>query len=53
MTPDVGRVPVTDGAVVVEVKYDEFLPEIVQTAVSPLGQQARAYSKYAFCRRLD
>ena len=53
LTPDVGRVPVTDGAVVVEVKYDEFLPEIVQTAVSPLGQQARAYSKYAFCRRLD
>ena len=53
LTPFSGRVPVTDGAVVVEVKFDEFLPEVVQLALAPLGQQARAYSKYAFCRRLD
>lgn len=53
LTPCSGRVPVTDKAVVVEVKYDEFLPAVVQIALAPLGQQARAYSKYAFCRRFD
>ena len=38
---------------VLEVKYDEFLPELVRMAVQVLGRQAGACSKYALCRRFD
>ncbi len=38
---------------VLEVKYDAFLPEIVQMAVQVPNRQASACSKYALCRRFD
>ena len=38
---------------VLEVKYDEFLPELVRMAVQVPGRQAGACSKYALCRRFD
>lgn len=44
---------VSDGFTVLEVKYDEFLPEIVWMAVQLPDRRAGAYSKYAVCRRLD
>ena len=34
-----------------EVKYDAFLPEIMQMAVRVPDRQAEAFSKYAVCRR--
>ena len=34
---------------VLEVKYDEFLPQLVRMAVQVPGRQAAAYSKYAVC----
>ncbi len=46
-------VPVSDGCSVLEVKYDEFLPEIVRLAVQTPNRRASAYSKYAVCRRYD
>ncbi len=46
-------VPVSDGLAVLEVKYDEFLPEVVSMAVQLSNRQASAYSKYAVCRRYD
>ena len=36
-----------------EVKYDEFLPEIVKMAVQIPNRQARENSKYALSRRFD
>ena len=36
-----------------EVKYDEFLPEIVKLAVQIPSRQARENSKYALSRRFD
>lgn len=45
--------PVSDGLAVLEIKYDEFLPEIVRLAVQLPNRQAAAYSKYAVCRRYD
>ena len=43
----------SDGLTVLEVKYDEFLPEIVRLAVQTPNRQASAYSKYALCRRFE
>ncbi len=36
-----------------EVKYDNFLPEIVKLAVQIPDRQARENSKYALSRRFD
>ena len=44
---------VADGVAVLEVKYDEFLPELVRMAVAIPNRRASAYSKYAVCRRYD
>ncbi len=42
-------VPVPDGSVL-EVKYDEFLPELIRGVVSLSSRQAAAFSKYAAAR---
>lgn len=53
LNPELRHVPVSDGMTVLEVKYDEFLPEIVKMAVQVPNRQASASSKYAICRRYD
>lgn len=53
LNPGLHHAPVSDGVTVLEVKYDEFLPEIVQMAVQVPNRQASAYSKYAVCRKYD
>ena len=52
LNPNLHHAPVSDGVAVLEVKYDEFLPEIVKMAVQ-VNRRACAYSKYAVCRRYD
>lgn len=47
------RTLVDPGTTVLEVKYDEFLPEIVKMAVQAPNTMACAYSKYAVCRKYD
>lgn len=44
---------VSENITILEVKYDEFLPEIVRMAVGVPNRRAAAYSKYAVCRRFD
>lgn len=51
LNPGLPHTPVSDGMTVLEVKYDEFLPEIVKMAVQVPNTQASAYSKYAVCRK--
>lgn len=53
LDPGLHHTPVSDGLSVLEVKYDEFLPEIVRMAVQIPNQQASAYSKYAVCRKFN
>ncbi len=53
LNPQLNHTPVSDGLAVLEVKYDEFLPEIVSMAVQLPNRQASAYSKYAICRKFD
>ena len=53
LNPQLNHTSVHDGLTVLEVKYDEFLPELVRMAVQLPNRQASAYSKYAVCRRYD
>ena len=39
------------GLTVLEIKYDEFLPDIVRMAVHVPGRKTQSYSKYAACRK--
>lgn len=43
-------VPVRDNTVILEVKWDEFLPETIRRAVSLPDGRRQAYSKYSACR---
>ncbi len=53
LNPQLLHLPVSDGLSVLEVKYDEFLPDIVRMAAQIPNRQASAYSKYAICRRYN
>lgn len=44
---------VSDEMSVLEVKFDEFLPDIARMAVQTSNQRAVAYSKYAVCRKYE
>lgn len=47
LNPDCVMVPVGETPVILEVKWDEFLPGIVRDAVTLEGRKNAAYSKYA------
>ncbi len=42
--------PTGGGTVLMEVKYDEFLPELIRDLVRLSARQASSFSKYAACR---
>lgn len=39
------------GQVILEVKYDEFLPEVISHLIQTEGIRQQAFSKYGICRR--
>ena len=43
-------IPAGDAPVLLEVKWDEFLPDIIRDAVSLPGRRMSSFSKYAQCR---
>lgn len=53
LNTEIKGIKAMDSSRVLEVKYDEFLPELVRMAVQVPGRQAGACSKYALCRRFD
>lgn len=38
------------GGIILEIKYDEFLPDVIRAAVQPYCTRLQAFSKYAQCR---
>ena len=50
LNPDSVTVPVCDNSIILEVKWDEFLPGIIRDAVQLEGRKNAAYSKYAASR---
>ena len=47
---DCVTIPAGDPVVIMEVKWDEFLPSIIKSAVQMPGRRVTAFSKYAQCR---
>lgn len=45
------KLDMTEGVAVLEVKYDEFLPDVVRLMIGDIGRKSTAYSKYAVARR--
>ena len=50
LNPDCPTVPAGDDKIILEVKWDEFLPEIIRDAVQLDNRRVGAFSKYAACR---
>lgn len=50
LNPDCVTVPVGNNPIILEVKWDEFLPSIIRDAVGLEGRHSSAFSKYASCR---
>lgn len=53
LNPDVAMIPAADAPIILEVKWDAFLPEVIRDAVQLESRHAAAFSKYAACRRYD
>ena len=53
LNPDCLTVPVRDDPIILEVKWDGFLPSVIRDAVQMEGRRTGAYSKYAACRMYD
>ena len=50
LNPDCITVPAGDAPIILEVKWDGFLPDCIKAAVQTPGRRASAFSKYAQCR---
>ena len=50
LNPDCITIPAGDAPIILEVKWDEFLPSIIRDAVQTPGTRVGAFSKYAQCR---
>ena len=50
LDPNGPTVPAGDAPILLEVKWDGFLPDIIRAAVQLDGRQVSAFSKYAQCR---
>ena len=50
LNPECPTIPAGDDKIILEVKWDEFLPEIIRDAVQLDNRRVGAFSKYAACR---
>lgn len=50
LNPEVVTIPAGDAPMLVEVKWDEFLPTIIRDAVTLPDRRVGSFSKYAQCR---
>ena len=50
LNPSAITVPAGDAPAILEVKWDEFLPDIIRDAVQLPGRHTSSFSKYAACR---
>ena len=53
LDPEVLTIPVPDDPIILEVKWDGFLPDVIRMAVGLDNRRVGAYSKYAACRMYD
>ena len=53
LNPDCVTIPAGDAPIILEVKWDEFLPDLIRNIVQLEGRHTSAFSKYAICRIYD
>ena len=53
LNPDCPTIPAGDPVILLEVKWDNFLPDIIRDAVQTPGRRVTAFSKYARARIYD
>lgn len=46
-------IPIKDNPIILEIKWDDYLPDIIKSAVRLEGGRLGAFSKYAACRMYD
>lgn len=50
LNPNCLTIPAGQSQIILEVKWDEFLPDIIRDAIQLPGRRSTAFSKYAQCR---
>ena len=50
LNPDAITIPAGDAPIILEVKWDEYLPSVIRDAVQLNSVRTTAFSKYAICR---
>lgn len=53
LNPDCTTVPIQDSPCILEVKWDNFLPDVIRDMVQLGDRHRTAFSKYAACRMYD
>ena len=53
LNPDCVTVPIKDSPCILEVKWDNYLPDVIRDAVQLDGRRSAAFSKYAASRMYD
>ena len=53
LDPDCPTVPAGDAGIVLEVKWDNYLPDVIRDIVQTPARRVTAFSKYAQCRIYD
>ncbi len=53
LNPDCPTVPISPSPIILEIKWDEFLPDIIRDVIQLDSRRAGAFSKYASCRMYD
>jgi hypothetical protein len=53
LNPDCVTVPIKDSPCILEVKWDNYLPDVIRDAIQLDGRRSAAFSKYAACRMYD
>ena len=53
LNPDCVTIPAGNAPIILEVKWDEYLPDIIRDIVQIPSCRSRAFSKYATCRIYD
>ena len=53
LDPECPTIPVPDNPIVLEIKWDNYLPDIIRDAAHVRNRRPGAFSKYAACRSYD
>ena len=53
LNPNCATIPVAESPIILEVKWDNFLPSVIRDVVQLENRRTTAFSKYAVCRMYD